>query len=46
MTFFPASASAATRFWVVVDLPMPPFPYEAVGYNLQTLPLSAMANGC
>ncbi len=26
ITFLPASASAATRFWVVVDFPMPPLP--------------------
>ena len=26
MTFLPISASPATVFWVVVDLPMPPLP--------------------
>ncbi|EHQ53241.1 hypothetical protein ECTPHS_11165 [Ectothiorhodospira sp. PHS-1] len=26
MIFLPASARAATRFWVVVDLPIPPLP--------------------
>ena len=26
MTFLPISASAATVFWVVVDLPIPPLP--------------------
>jgi retron-type reverse transcriptase len=26
ITFLPASARAATRFWVVVDFPMPPLP--------------------
>ena len=26
ITFLPISANAATRFWVVVDLPIPPLP--------------------
>jgi len=26
ITFLPSSARAATRFWVVVDLPIPPLP--------------------
>src|SRR5665647_2205941 len=30
MTFLPASASAPTVFCVVVDLPIPPFPYIAI----------------
>ena len=33
-TFFPSIASAADRLLVVVDLPMPPFPYIAIFFIL------------
>ena len=34
ISFLPFSARAAARFWVVVDFPIPPFPYIAICLNL------------